>query len=150
MELTIVEKENVEIIIVGTFDNDGSLGKANQTIRAEKGKTYSLSILTKAFVFVLPELNAESTNYQIDYQLVFAESENLVDNLKMIYFRILGGEDGTNLFFVTAGCVACYIILICCCFCVCIRTCWRKCQGETKDDDSVDQTKVFAEEIDFN
>ena len=88
-----------------------------------------MSLGEKVFIVVLPNLNAKTTNFEFDYQLLYSNDNNWAT---INYNRFFGGEEGQLLSYVAAGCVLCLLCLyitICCC---CVRACCKR-----KDDGQI-------------
>ena len=51
-----------------------------------------MSIKDKVYIFVLPRLNAKTTSYEIEYQLIYTEPKDIIENALLLYYQFLGGE----------------------------------------------------------
>lgn len=83
-----------------------------------EGKTYHLSVFDRAFVFVFPELNKESTSFAIEYQIVHTKPNTW-------YEAIYKSMDETTFYTVGIIVFVCALIVFVCVsygvFIVCIR-----------------------------
>lgn len=147
ISVSFPQLENVEVYLTTGKSRFGKktadIGKVTKA-----GKSlYNATAAEKLFVTVLPKKNAETTNFEIEYQIVAAPDtpeetcEFNLDFFKCFYDKHFTGPDGFRTLIVFGSCLACLLFLLIACCCICCRQCRKK---KSKDGEIGDISKVHA------